>query len=82
MGNGCRNGGKLYCNRRRFGTGPENLKDVPNPDNKVIILLTDGENNDGSMSLAQAVKLARDAGIKAYTIGVGSPNNFLPLLWG
>lgn len=65
-----------------LGLALKNLKDVPNPDNKVIILLTDGENNDGSMSLAQAVKLARDAGIKAYTIGVGSPNNFFASFMG
>ena len=42
-------------------------------DNQVIILLTDGENNDGAMSFAQAIALAKDEGIKVYTIGVGSP---------
>ncbi len=41
-------------------------------DNKVIILLTDGENNDGSLSLPQAIALAKDEGVKIYTIGVGS----------
>ena len=47
---------------------------------KVIILLTDGENNDGSMSLGQAIKLAADEQIKTYTIGVGSPNVFFRML--
>ncbi len=42
------------------------------PDNKVIVLLTDGENNDGSLSLPQAIKLAKEEKIKVYTIGVGS----------
>ena len=46
----------------------------------MIILLTDGENNDGSLSLAQAIKLAKDEGIKTYTIGVGSPNIFFQML--
>lgn len=49
-------------------------------DNKVIILLTDGENNDGSLSLAQAIKLAADEKIKVYTIGVGSANVFFKML--
>jgi len=40
--------------------------------NKVIILLTDGENNDGSLSLPQAISLAKEENVKVYTIGVGS----------
>lgn len=43
-----------------------------NKENKVIILLTDGENNDGSISFPQAIKLAQEEKIKFYTIGVGS----------
>lgn len=43
-----------------------------NLNNKVIILLTDGENNDGSLSMPQAISLAKNEGIKVYTIGVGS----------
>ncbi len=39
--------------------------------NKIIILLTDGENNDGSLSLPQAILMAKNEGIKVYTIGVG-----------
>lgn len=46
--------------------------------NKVIILLTDGENNDGSLSLPQAILMAKNEGIKVYTIGVGS-NGFSSL---
>lgn len=49
-------------------------------DNQVIILLTDGENNDGSLTLGQAIKLAKDENIKIYTIGVGSPNVFFKML--
>ncbi len=39
---------------------------------KVIILLTDGVNNAGERDPLQAAELARDWGIKIYTIGIGS----------
>lgn len=39
---------------------------------KIVILLTDGENNSGYISPTQAVGLAKEFGIKVYTIGVGS----------
>ena len=41
--------------------------------NKIIILLSDGEHNDGQMNLAQAVALAKSEGVKVYTIAI-SPN--------
>ncbi len=39
---------------------------------KVIILLTDGENNAGKLEPIQAAELAETLGIKVYTIGVGT----------
>jgi len=42
-------------------------------ENQVIVLLTDGENNDGQISVAEAVRLAKNEGVKIYTIGIGSP---------
>ena len=39
---------------------------------KVIILLTDGENNAGQLEPIQAAELAQTMGIKVYTIGVGT----------
>ncbi len=39
---------------------------------KVIILLTDGLNNAGELSPMTAAKLAREYGIRVYTIGAGS----------
>lgn len=39
---------------------------------KVIILLTDGVNNRGSIDPLTAAELARSFGIRVYTIGVGS----------
>ncbi len=56
-----------------LGLAVKNLaEDAENKKSQVIILLTDGENNDGRLSLAQAVKLAKEENIKVYTIGVGS----------
>lgn len=39
---------------------------------KVLILLTDGSNNSGVLSPAEAAALAARSGIKIYTIGVGA----------
>lgn len=47
------------------------LRDRPS-DQKVLILLTDGESNAGVIDPVEAAELARDLGIRIYTIGVGS----------
>jgi Ca-activated chloride channel family protein len=39
---------------------------------KIIILLTDGEHNSGSISPKDAIKLAQKQNIKIYTIGLGN----------
>ncbi len=39
---------------------------------KVVILLTDGENNAGVVDPLEAAKIASERGVKIYTIGVGS----------
>ena len=41
-------------------------------ESKIIILLTDGENNSGVIDPISAANMAREFGIKTYTIGVGS----------
>ena len=41
-------------------------------ESKVVILLTDGENNSGFIDPMTAVEIAEEAGVKVYTIGVGS----------
>ncbi len=38
---------------------------------KIVILLTDGENNAGSINPGTAASLAKSFGIKVYTIGMG-----------
>lgn len=47
------------------------LKDRPK-DGRVLVLLTDGANNEGVLEPDKAAKLAADLGIRIYTIGVGS----------
>ncbi|WP_261841322.1 vWA domain-containing protein [Aliamphritea ceti] len=41
-------------------------------DSRVLVLLTDGVNNEGVMDPVQAAKLAKKLGIRIYTIGVGA----------
>lgn len=45
---------------------------------KVLILLTDGDNNAGAIDPREAAKIARESGIKVYTIGIGR-NGVVPL---
>jgi len=44
--------------------------------NKVIILITDGYQNSGHTSVKNAVAKAKKAGIKIYTIGIGTQADF------
>ncbi|MCZ4408515.1 VWA domain-containing protein [Cryomorphaceae bacterium 1068] len=44
---------------------------------KVIILLTDGDNNAGSIAPLTAAEIAKSFGIRVYTIGVGSEGRAL-----
>ncbi|MCB2154096.1 VWA domain-containing protein [bacterium] len=39
---------------------------------KIVILLTDGENNTGTIAPLQAAEAAKALGVRVYTIGVGS----------
>src|SRR5882757_5041411 len=47
------------------------LKSVPNAKSRVIILLTDGDNNKGEIEPVPAAQLAASLGAKIYTIGIG-----------
>ena len=44
---------------------------------KVIILLTDGQNNAGKRSPIEAARLAKEWGIKVYAIGIGGRESFV-----
>lgn len=48
------------------------------PVSKIIILLSDGESNTGIIQPSRAVAIARELGIKVYTIGVGSRSGMAP----
>ncbi len=43
---------------------------------KVLILLTDGKHNAGKSSPHQAVTLAKEQGVKVYTIGIGKKGDY------
>ena len=46
---------------------------------KIMILVTDGENNAGAIDPVTASKLAYEMGIRIYTIGIGSDTMILPV---
>ncbi|MDB2364026.1 VWA domain-containing protein [Flavobacteriales bacterium] len=57
-----------------LATAVKRLKDSQ-AESKVVILLTDGENNTGKISPSTAAELAKTFGIRVYTIGVGTTGN-------
>jgi Ca-activated chloride channel family protein len=54
-----------------IGVGINRLKDLT-AKSKVMILLTDGQNNAGDLPPLKAADIAASFGIKIYTIGVGT----------
>ena len=51
--------------------GAQRLKAAPNSKSRIMILLTDGDNNMGKIDPLPAAQLAAALGIKIYTIGIG-----------
>jgi Ca-activated chloride channel family protein len=54
-----------------LGTSVKRLKDSE-AISKVVILLTDGDNNSGSIAPGTAAEIAKEFGVRVYTIGVGT----------
>lgn len=54
-----------------IATAANRLRDAPGP-SRVMILLTDGENNRGAIDPRTAAKAAAAVGIKIYAIGAGT----------
>ncbi|MDR2222800.1 MAG: VWA domain-containing protein [Flavobacteriaceae bacterium] len=54
-----------------LATAVNRLKDSP-AKSKIIILLTDGVNNSGTVDPKLAASIAKEFGIKVYTIGIGT----------
>lgn len=60
-----------------LSVGMNRLKKSEAP-SKVMILVTDGDNNAGAIDPNTAAELAADLGIRVYTIGVGTDETILP----
>jgi Ca-activated chloride channel family protein len=54
----------------------DRLRDAP-AKTKLVVLLSDGESNIGEASPRAAAEAAREAGVRVYTIGVGTPRQGL-----
>ncbi len=64
-----------------IGLSVKRLRERPEQ-NRVLILLTDGRNNSGELEPIEAARLARHAGVKIYTIGVGADEVIRRSLFG
>jgi Ca-activated chloride channel family protein len=54
-----------------LATGVDRLRSSPSK-SKVIILLTDGENNGGIIDPNTAKEIAKSVGVRVYTVGMGT----------
>jgi Ca-activated chloride channel homolog len=54
-----------------LATAVNRLKDSPSK-SKIVILLTDGENNAGYIAPDKAAEIAQTLGIRVYTVGIGT----------
>lgn len=57
------------------------LSDYTNMASRVVVLLSDGETNEGIVSPEKAAEIAKQMGIKVYTIGVGSTGHARSLVF-
>jgi len=57
------------------------LADMPEQA-RVVVLLTDGVNNAGSISPREAARAAKAAGVRVYTIGIGATSMRVPDFFG
>ncbi|ALO34479.1 IMP dehydrogenase [Colwellia sp. MT41] len=56
--------------------------DTKQDSNKVLLLLTDGQNTAGKITPEQALELAVAKGITIYTVGIGADSMLQQSLWG
>jgi Ca-activated chloride channel family protein len=64
-----------------IGLAVKHLRERP-ADERVLVLLSDGASNAGVLEPAKAAELAREAGVRIYTIGVGSNDRVVSTLFG
>ncbi|NVK24152.1 MAG: VWA domain-containing protein [Gammaproteobacteria bacterium] len=50
--------------------------------NRILILLTDGQNTAGNIEPIEALEIAKAAGVKVYTIGVGADEMYVRSFFG
>lgn len=50
--------------------------------NRILILLTDGQNTAGNISPTDALEIAKETGIKVYTIGIGADEMLVRSFFG
>jgi Ca-activated chloride channel family protein len=50
--------------------------------NRILILVTDGQNTAGNIQPNEALEIAKAAGVKVYTIGVGADEMYVRSLFG
>lgn len=55
-----------------LATAVNRLRDLKSK-SKIVILMTDGQNNAGKIAPLDAAKAAQTLGVKVYTIGIGTP---------
>lgn len=73
--------GSLTAIGDALGLALKRIKDVPAKD-KVIILMSDGESNTGTINIEQALKAAKDMQVRIYTIGIGAYEQKVKGLFG
>jgi Ca-activated chloride channel family protein len=64
-----------------IGLALKRLQDSPEK-NRVLILMTDGANTAGSVSPLEAAEMAAAAGLKIYTVGIGSESDAMRNVFG
>ena len=64
-----------------IGLALKRLQNSPDK-NRVLILMTDGANTAGSVSPLEAADMAAAAGLKIYTVGIGSESDAARSLFG
>lgn len=65
-----------------LGIALKNLREHKDRPNKLIILLSDGESNDGALNMKEAIELAEKENIKIYTVGIQEETRFIRSILG
>lgn len=50
--------------------------------NRILILLTDGQNTAGNIEPLEALEIAKEAGVRVYTIGIGADEMMVRSIFG